>query len=133
MFLFEKERQMSTLAITASGHSGTDSMNASPPPKQKLFRTLRNDLGQGGLPKSVRRDFDEFREYMLTDEAKQRLARMRPLKRWIVTASWLLKSLFFKLTPPRRILFVIGIVLMFLTETDISLDRNSTHISINTG
>jgi phosphoserine phosphatase RsbU/P len=108
-------------------------MNASSPSNQKVFRTLKDDLGQGGLSQTVRRDFDEFREFMLTDEAKQRLRAMRPLKRWIVTAGWLLKSLFFKLTPSRRILFVTGIVLLFVAQSDIRVDERATHISINTG
>ena len=96
-------------------------------PDQQIFGTIRQDLQRGDIGKTLRRDFQELREYMLDEESQKRLKEMRVVKRWIVLAWWLLKSMFFKLTPARRIILAAGIVLVVLSRTAIYVDE---HIQI---
>jgi serine phosphatase RsbU (regulator of sigma subunit) len=96
-------------------------------PEPEIIGTIREDLRRNDLGKTLRRDFRELREYMLDEESQKRLKEMRVVKRWIVLAWWLLKSMFFKLTPVRRIILVAGIVLVVLSRTAIYVDE---HIQI---
>jgi len=95
----------------------------------KIRRVLLDDLRQGDFIGTVRRDFKELKEFMLDEERQKRLAEMKRFHRWLHMLWWLLKSLFFKLTPARRLLLVIGLVLLwsfrFETRTqniNVSLD-----------
>src|SRR5512140_3309575 len=90
----------------------------SPRPKDPgMGRTLRQDIARGDFQRTMRRDYDELKELFLDGHRKERLGEMRPLKRWLYTAGWLLKSLFFKLTPARRVLFVLSIFLLMSSHT----------------
>ncbi len=91
-------------------------------PDPAIFGTLRDDLRRGDLGQTIRRDFQELKEYMLEEERKKQLSEMRPVKRWFVLLWWLLKSLFFKLTPARRLLLVLGIVLIVLSRVVVYSD-----------
>ena len=70
----------------------------------KIRHVLRDDLSRGDFWSTLRRDFKELREFMLTDERRKRLSEMSRVKQWLYIAWWLLKSLILKLTPARRIL-----------------------------
>ncbi len=80
--------------------------------KQTVFGTIRDDLRQGGFQREVEREFEELKEYMLDQEHRDRLKRMGRGKRWLLMLWWLLKGMFFKLTPVRRLLLVLGIILI---------------------
>jgi len=86
-------------------------------PAPKVFRTLHDDLRRGDFFSSMRRDFRELKEFMLDEQGKKRLSEMGLLKKWLYTAWWLLKSMFFKLTPARRILLVVGLILLLASRT----------------
>lgn len=94
------------------------SKTTAPPNEPKLIATLRQDLRDvhtslkthGFRP--LGRSFSELEEFYLSSTRKQKLAAMNPVKRWFVMAWWLLKSLFFKLTPARRVMLVAGLLLM---------------------
>jgi phosphoserine phosphatase RsbU/P len=107
----------------------TDSKRTGPEPR--IFGTIRDDLNRGDFGRTVKRDFQELREYMLEEERKKRLKEMGRVKRWIVLSWWLLKSLFFKLTPARRIIFVLGLFLLFISRTGIAIDQD-TQVSFQT-
>lgn len=83
----------------------------------KILGTIKDDLQRGDFGQTIRRDFQELREYMLGEERRQRLKEMSPVKRWFVLAWWLLKSLFFKLTPTRRLLLTLGLVFVVISRT----------------
>jgi sigma-B regulation protein RsbU (phosphoserine phosphatase) len=78
----------------------------------KLSQVLREDFRRGDFFQTIRRDYEDMREFFLDDERKQRLKNMKPLKRIIFTFGWLLKPLFLKLTPARRILVVAALVML---------------------
>ncbi len=90
---------------------------SAPPGDAKLHKILREDISRGDFFHTVRRDYADVKEFFLDDERKQRLAQMKRLKRWIYTTCWLLKALFLKLTPARRILVVIGLLLLVFSHT----------------
>jgi len=85
--------------------------------EQKIFKTLRGDLRAGGFRKSIRTEFHELKEFMLNEQGKKRLGEMGWWRRWFFTSWWLLKSLFFKLTPVRRIIFTIGIFFLLIARS----------------
>ncbi len=75
----------------------------------RLRTVLKNDILSGDLSHTVRRDLRDLREFYIDDSRKELLKKMSPLKRWLYTLGWLLKALFLKLTPARRILLCIGL------------------------
>ncbi|MGH2567147.1 MAG: PP2C family protein-serine/threonine phosphatase, partial [Bacteroidota bacterium] len=83
----------------------------------KLHETFIEDIRRGDLRQSVRRDFRELKEFMLTEERKKQLRAMGRLKRLLYFSWWLLKSLLLKLTPARRILLAVALLLLFMQDS----------------
>ncbi len=88
-----------------------------------IWGTLRKDVRQGDFFQTLRDEAQELRDFYLSEERRDELRRMSPLKRWFVLAWWILKSMFFKLTPMRRILLTIGIVLILSPTVTFSNHR----------
>jgi len=82
----------------------------------KLGRTLLEDLRREDLRGTIRRDFKDLKEFMLTEERRKRLQSMGRLKRFLYFTLWLLKSLLMKLTPARRILLALALLLLVFGE-----------------
>ncbi|MBL7995677.1 serine/threonine-protein phosphatase [bacterium] len=76
-----------------------------------IFNTLRHDVQSGGHFENLRREYRELRDFYIDTEMKSRLDEMNVFKRWFYFVWWLLKSMFFKLTPTRRLLLLLGIFL----------------------
>lgn len=83
----------------------------------RVFSTLKSDLKRGDFLSSISSEFGDTKEFLLDEQRKAQLEKMGTLKRWWLTAWWMLKAMFFKLTPARRILFVAGIILMMSSTT----------------
>jgi hypothetical protein len=98
-------------------------------PKQKIFGTLREDIRRGDFTSSIRREFRDAKEFMLDERRKKRLSDMTRLRRWLYTGWWLLKSMFFKLTPGRRILVAAGVILVTLSG---SVSYSDQQVTIST-
>ena len=75
------------------------------------------------------RDFAAIKEFYLEEEQKARLEKLRPIVRGFYLFGWLLKSLFFKLTPIRRLLLFIAVIFILLQNSTIGL--GSLHLSFN--
>ncbi len=90
--------------------TSTSSPSGSDP---KLRHVLRDDLKRGDFFRTIREDYHEAQELFLDEERREKLARMRPLRRWPKTIVWLLKALILKLTPARRLLFFLSFLTMF--------------------
>jgi hypothetical protein len=97
----------------------------------RIFETLKSDIGRGDFFGSVRREFRETREFLLDEQRRQRLGEMHILKRFWLTAWWMLKGMFFRLTPVRRLLFVIGIVLIAISR-NIEYSGDRIHMTSET-
>ena len=80
--------------------------------KQSMLGTLRDDIKRGMLPEEVKREYDELKEYILDEERREQIDKEPWGRRLFLIPWWFLKGMFFKLTPVRRLLVVIGVVLI---------------------
>jgi phosphoserine phosphatase RsbU/P len=108
------------------------SKNSNDTAEPKLGQTLIKDLRRGDFKRTLRRDYSELKEFYLDNERKARLKGMGRIKRGFWMCWWLLKSLFFKLTPARRILLVISLFMIFQSST-ISFEGDNVRIENDTG
>ncbi|MCU0645212.1 MAG: serine/threonine-protein phosphatase [bacterium] len=95
----------------------------------KITRTILNDIRSAGLRRTLRQDFKDIYDFYIDQDMRERLSKMGRIRRWLHLAWWLLKSLFFKLAPARRILFVIAIVFFLagrkiMQSADVQVDVN---------
>lgn len=78
--------------------------STAPPRQESLRRTALEDLRRGKL----RRELGSIYEFYLDDERKERLRRMNRFQRSVYLLAWLLKSLFLKLSPLRRVALLLA-------------------------
>jgi hypothetical protein len=76
------------------------------------FRRVLPDIRRVGFGRSMSRTLTELQEFYFTTERRDRLAGMGRVKRWLYLSFWLLKSLFLRLTPARRILLLLALVIL---------------------
>ena len=62
-----------------------------------------------------RKETGELTDYYLTPDQREQLKAMKPHYRVIHKSGWVLKAMFDKLSPERRVLFIIGVLLLFLS------------------
>ena len=92
--------------------------NPSATPDKPLWDTIKQDwryVRDDVRPEwrtTLRTTLAEVKEFYLTPEHRQQLAAMSAFRRWAWLGWWLLKSLFLKLTPLRRFVFLIALVLL---------------------
>jgi sigma-B regulation protein RsbU (phosphoserine phosphatase) len=101
--------------------------NSNPGQEPKMASVLLEDVQRGDFFEVVHRDFKELKEFMIDEDRQKRLAEMNRLQRWLHMLLWLLKSLFFRLTPARRLLLIIGLVLLL----SFRYQTNINHVNIN--
>jgi phosphoserine phosphatase RsbU/P len=90
---------------------------------QNIGKTILEDLGRMDFERSMKRDFRELRDFMLTEDREKRLREMKPLKRALFISWWFLEGLILKLTPARRILLLVA---LFLSFGVLELGNNNT-------
>jgi len=93
-------------------------------------RHIWNDVQRTGVKRTVDRTFVDLQEFYLSDHTRDRLVGMRKGRRAFYLAGWLLKSLFLKLTPARRVLLALSFVLMW-QATSIESRGDTTQISVH--
>ncbi len=98
----------------------------------RLRDLIRDDLSRGDFFDTMRSDYHDLKELFFNDDRKARLNTMRPLKRRLVTAWWLIRMLILKLTPARRLLLLLAFILMFSVGGD-QIDNGQVRISYNFG
>lgn len=90
-----------------------------------LFKTIR----ESDFSKTVNGDYQEIQDFYLEEHQQERLQNVGFIKRTFLVIWWLLKSLFNRLTPARRVLLIIGLALMFLVSVsgvgDVQVNNNS--------
>ncbi len=92
-------------------------MTTTTPQEPRLVDTIGRDLSsvssevmERGLGPTVRRSLADLEEFYLTPERQRRLAGMGKVRRWLSFTAWLLRSLFLKLAPSRRVLMLLAVV-----------------------
>jgi hypothetical protein len=93
---------------------------------------LRDDIRRGGFKKTLSQDYRDVKDFFLDDERRDRLGQMGWLKRGFFVSWWLLKALVLKLTPARRLLLLIALMMLFSITVIFGEDqvtaRNDTQI-----
>jgi hypothetical protein len=88
------------------------------PPDKPLWDTLKQDWRyvrddvRPGWRAMMRTTMAEVQEFYLTPDHRRRLASMGRVRRGLWLAGWLLKGLFLKLTPLRRVVFLAALILL---------------------
>ena len=85
----------------------------------------RDTLKGRSFHERVRREFKDLKDTMLTDEQRARLQRHWAPVRWVIGGFWLLRRLLISLTTTRRILLLIGLVLV-LARVSVQGDHVNT-------
>jgi sigma-B regulation protein RsbU (phosphoserine phosphatase) len=97
-------------------------------PKNGFFSTLRSDLKSSHVYGSLRKDTKEISDFYLTDDQREQLKGMKTVKRSFYHFGWIMRAMFYKLTPVRRLMFIVGIV--FLLQVQSSYGEEN-RLSIN--
>jgi len=96
----------------------------------KISKTIRTDFRQTKIKEEFKSEYKDLKHYFLTEERKKKLSGMNAFKRFFLLPWWLLKAMYFKLTPFRRILFFIGLI-GFFTFGNFSSGPEGTELTLN--
>lgn len=86
----------------------------------KLGRTLREDFNHVDFIGEIKKEFRELKNFYIDEQKKERLKGMNRASGGFHVFFWLIKSLFLRLNPFRRILTVIGVVLFIIGRITIA-------------
>ncbi len=92
--------------------------------KQSLRDTLKSDFRTMDLKEGIQRDYREMMALFLTEEQKQELLRMGVLRKLVYIPLWIFRAMLLRLTPVRRFLLLVGVLLLVFTN-----DSQSTGMS----
>ena len=81
----------------------------------RIHHTIRNDFRQTKIKEEFKSEYKELKQYFLSEERKKELDSMNTLRKLFVLPWWLLKAMYLRLTPFRRILLFIGIILLIFS------------------
>ena len=94
----------------------------------KFGKTIREDFQHLKLKEDMGGEYRDLKDYFLSDDRKERLKTMSGFKKFFVIPWWLLRALFFKLTPFRRILLLVAIILILIARNS---SVNGDQVNIN--
>jgi phosphoserine phosphatase RsbU/P len=77
---------------------------------KNLGKTILDDFKRTDFERSMKRDYKELRDFMLTEEREKRLKEMRTVRRILYMSWWFLEGLILKLTPARRLLLLVAVI-----------------------
>jgi serine phosphatase RsbU (regulator of sigma subunit) len=95
----------------------------------RLRDILKEDILQKGHIKARYKEWKELQEFYLTDAQKDQIKHMKSIKGWIWKIAWILRSMFFKLSPFRRMLVIVAILLIFISPTE-TINNSKGELSI---
>jgi phosphoserine phosphatase RsbU/P len=75
-------------------------------------RRVFGDFRRGGFRRSVNRTLEDLESFYISEDRQRRLAGMGRVRRGLFRIAWLLKSLFLNLTPTRRVLLALSLMLL---------------------
>ncbi|MGC8595653.1 MAG: PP2C family protein-serine/threonine phosphatase [Candidatus Kryptoniota bacterium] len=97
---------------------------------QRSGRAVIDDLLHGELRKNLKRDLNELYHFYVNDAERERLSKMRRGRRLFYLTVWLLRSLFMKLNPTRRILLLLSFFFLFSENWQWSSKRVEVNINL---
>jgi len=98
----------------------------------RVRKTFRDDIHQVKIKDDFSGEYEELKEYFLTEDRKEQLKLMSRFKKIYIIPWWLLKSLYFRLTPFRRLLLILGIILLIISSPSNS-DSNTQFTTLLSG
>lgn len=78
---------------------------------RRLRDVIVDDVKRGGAFQSFRRDVRDIYRFYLTEEERERLGKMSRVKRFFWVSWWLVRNLLLRLSPNRRLLLVVALLL----------------------
>jgi phosphoserine phosphatase RsbU/P len=96
----------------------------------RIRHTIRSDFRQTKIKEEFKSEYKDLKQYFLTEERKKKLESMNAFKKFFVLPWWLIKAMYLRLTPFRRILFFIGLIVL-ITSGNIQTNGNETNLSLN--
>ncbi|MBN1561950.1 serine/threonine-protein phosphatase [candidate division KSB1 bacterium] len=81
-----------------------------------FFGMIRKDLKETNLKTSLGRDLRAVYEFYLSAKEREELAKMGWFRRWLYRVFWIIINILKKLSPFRRLLLLLSIILLFDTE-----------------
>jgi serine phosphatase RsbU (regulator of sigma subunit) len=78
-----------------------------------IGRMVVEDFKRGEHGRHFKRDIRDIYRFYLSEEERERLGQMRPLKRWIWISWWLARNLLRRLSPNRRLILVFAAFIFF--------------------
>ena len=94
----------------------------------RLGRTLKEDFSHVDFIGEIKKEFRELKNFYIDEQKKERLKNMNRASGGIHVFIWLIKSLFFRLNPFRRIVTVLGVIFFLLGKTTIASTGNDNFI-----
>ncbi len=79
------------------------------------MRQVTADLSLQGVASTFSATLEDIESFYLDEARRQRMARMGRVRRFIVRVFWLVRSLLMKLTPARRILLALALLMLMPT------------------
>lgn len=86
----------------------------------KIGKTVWQDIRRGNLKKTFKQDWKDLYYFYLDDEKRNRLSQMGRFRRYLHMLFWLFKSLVLKLSPLRRVLLFLSIILFLSMRTTVT-------------
>lgn len=98
-------------------------------PDPSIGQVVIDDLKQTQWHRHYLREFEDLYCFYVDPDRRAELAKMGRIPRALTLVAWLLKSLFLKLSPARRLLLLLGFVLMIMGYTIIQRYGVDLHYS----
>ncbi len=87
--------------------------------KDPILRSIKDDVRKTRTYTSIRKESKEVTAFYLSEEQRRRLRSMKRIKQLFFLSAWILKAVIKKLTPARKVMFVLGT--LFLVNININL------------
>lgn len=97
-----------------------------------LWSTLKEDWrfvrqeSRPGWRRQLEQTVAELREFYLAPADRQRLVETKRPWTWLLLGWWLLRALLLKLTPTRRLVLVVALGCLWLSNVQLEIGRNAT-------
>ncbi len=96
-----------------------------PKTEPHIGKVLRDDIRNLNFRQDLGKEYKELKKFYIDEERKKRSENMSRVKRFLYEAIWILKSMFLRLTPLRRIIILIGVIFLLSSRT-IDVDGQQT-------
>jgi len=95
-----------------------------------ISKTFRSDFRKTKIREEFKSEYKDLKQYFLSSERKEELAGMHPLKKIFILPLWIIKAMYFRLTPFRRILLIVGLIILLLSW-DLQTGKAGTSFSMD--